>query len=174
MNARKPNKLLHTLDKASLSLETFLVTFCLGAMVVIVLIQIFMRNFFDSGFMFGDQLVKHLVLWVTFIGAGLASKNDGHIRIDIAGRILPEKVKPIVEAMVNLFSSGICVVLTIGAYGFWIVEYESKTTFGMTRIPVWILELIIPIGFAVIALRFAFKGLSNVLKTASPETEKPV
>ncbi len=165
---KKSNKLLLTIDRVSLAIETFLVTACLGAMVLIVLIQIFMRNFMDSGFVVGDPLVKHLVLWVTFIGAGLASKQGGHIKIDIAGRILPEKARPIAEALVSFFSSGICSVLVYGSYSFIMMEYESKTTFGMTEIPVWILELVIPVGFAIIALRFAFKGLSDLLGVMKP------
>ena len=160
----KQNKILAAIDKASFTLETFLVTICLGAMILIVLIQIFMRNVLDSGFMVGDPLVKHLVLWVTFIGAGLASKQGSHIRIDIAGRLLPEKAKPIVEILVSLFSSGICIILAVGSYRFLMMEYESKTTFGMTEIPVWILETVMPLGFGIIALRFVFRGLLNILK----------
>ncbi len=167
-DSSESNNLLGTIDKVAFTVETFLVTVCLGAMVVIVLIQIFMRNVMDSGFVVGDPLVKHLVLWVTFIGAGLASKQRGHIRIDIADKVLPEKAKAPVEALVCFFSTGICTILAIGSYGFVMMEYESKTSFGMTEIPVWILELVIPVGFAIIALRFFFGGVLNIAKAVKP------
>lgn len=154
---KQSNSLLRVLGKISLTLETSLVTICLGAMVVIVLIQIFMRNALDSGFVVGDPLVKHLVLWVTFLGAGLASKDGSHINIDLASRLLPQRMLPFVGAAINLFSAGICGVLVVASYRFLKMEHESQTTFGMTEIPVWILELIIPIGFALVAVRFAIK-----------------
>jgi TRAP-type C4-dicarboxylate transport system permease small subunit len=162
------NRVLKALDKATFRLETFLVTACLGAMIIIVLIQIFMRNVFDSGFLVGDSLVKHLVLWVTFLGAGLASKNKSHIKINIVDKLLPDKVKPVLEAIVNLFSAGICAVLAHASYNFVIMELESGTTFGITEIPVWILEAIIPLGFGIIALRFLFSAAWCVVHMMKP------
>lgn len=166
MNAKtdESNSILGFLDKATLKLETLLVSFCLGAMIVIVLCQIFMRNVFDSGFVLGDPLVKHLVLWITFLGAGLASRRDSHIKIDIADKVLPVKARPIVRALVDLFSAVICAILARASYGFLAMERESGTTFGVTEIPVWVLELIIPIGFAIVALRFAYGGVASVVK----------
>jgi TRAP-type C4-dicarboxylate transport system permease small subunit len=162
------NRVLKALDKVTFTLETFLVTACLGAMVIIVLIQIFMRNAFDSGFLVGDSLVKHLVLWVTFLGAGLASKNRSHIKINIADKLLPDKAKSVVETIVDLFSAGICVILALASYNFVVMEYESETTFGITEIPVWILEVIIPVGFAIIALRFVFSAVWSVVHMMKP------
>ncbi len=162
------NRILKALDKAAFKLETFLVTACLGAMILIVLIQIFMRNAFDSGFLVGDSLVKHLVLWVTFIGAGLASKNKSHIKINVADNVLPEKAKPVVEAIVGLFFAAVCGILAHASYNFVVMEYESETTFGITEIPVWILEAIIPVGFAIIALRFIFGAVWSVVDMMKP------
>ena len=157
------NKLIRYLDKTSHILETSLVTICLGAMVIIVLCQIFMRNFMDSGFVVGDPLVKHLVLWITFLGASLASKSSNHIRIDIANRFFPNKLKPLVQLVVDLFSTSICGILALASYRFLAMEKEFGTTFGMTEIPVWILELIIPIGFVIIGVRFFINGVKQVV-----------
>ena len=72
------NRVVKAVQRFISFLETVMVTVCLGAMVVIVLCQIFMRNVFDSGFVVGDPLVKHIVLWVTFIGASVAAKHGTH------------------------------------------------------------------------------------------------
>jgi C4-dicarboxylate transporter DctQ subunit len=162
------NRLLKFVGKATLALETFLVTTCLGAMVIIVLCQIFMRNVFDSGFVVGDSMVKHLVLWVTFLGAGLASKKRGHIRIDVADKLFTGRAKTFIEAVVTLFSSSICAILSHASYNFVMMEYESNQTFGMTDIPVWLLESIIPVGFAIIALRFFINFITAVKRTVKP------
>ncbi|MCP4196293.1 MAG: TRAP transporter small permease [Proteobacteria bacterium] len=162
------NRVLKALDNAAFRLETFLVTACLGAMIIIVLIQIFMRNAFDSGFLVGDSLVKHLVLWVTFLGAGLASKNKSHIKINIADSLLPDKAKPVINTIVDLFSAAICGILAYASYSFVVMEFESGSTFGITEIPVWILEAIIPLGFGIIALRFVFDAARCVVHMMKP------
>ena len=162
------NRAFRALDKAAYALETFLVTTCLGAMVVIVLIQIFMRNAFDSGFLLGDSLVKHLVLWITFLGAGLASRSRSHIKINLVDKLLPHGAKQVAQTAVDLFSAFICGVLAHASYSFVLMEYESGTTFGITEIPVWILEAIIPLGFGIIALRFAFGAVWSIVTMVKP------
>lgn len=137
-------------------------------MVVIVLIQIFMRNAFDSGFLLGDSLVKHLVLWITFLGAGLASRSRSHIKINLADKLLTHSVKQVVQTVVDLFSAFICGVLAYASFSFVLMEYESGTTFGITEIPVWILEAIIPVGFAIIALRFVFSAIWSIATMGKP------
>ena len=158
---------LAVLDKAANKLEVLLVSLCLCAMIGIVLCQIFMRNAMDSGFVLGDSMVKHLVLWITFLGAGLAARKDSHIKIDIADRLLPFRIRRVVKTVVDLFSAFICGILVRASYSFLLMEKESQTTFGMSDIPVWYLESIIPIGFAIIALRFTINGLKNIVSSDS-------
>lgn len=143
-------------------IERMLVSACLGSMVILVLLQILLRNFYNSGIVGSDSLVKHLVLWVGFLGAGLATKEKSHIRIDIASRILPKGIKAAAQILVDLFSVAICAGLVYAAYSFVSIEYEAGETIPFLQIPVWVMELIIPAGFLVIALRFLLQLLSNV------------
>lgn len=161
-----PKSTFKTADKVIRFTETLLVSVCLGGMVLITLVQIFMRNALDSGFMLGDPLIKHLVLWTTMLGAGIAARGSEHIRIDIADKVLPEKVKPAVRALVDFFSAAVCAILSTAAYKFLAMEFENKATFGMTEIPVWILEIILPLGFAIIGARFAFGGVKRIVEMA--------
>ncbi|MEZ4552068.1 MAG: TRAP transporter small permease subunit [Desulfobacterales bacterium] len=31
----------------------------------------------------GDDLIRHLVLWIAFIGAGIATRSRSHVKIDV-------------------------------------------------------------------------------------------
>ena len=143
-------------------IEKIFVSTCLGGMVVLVLIQIILRNFYNSGIVGSDSLVKHLVLWVGFLGAGLATREKSHIRIDIASKILPDKIKKIAQILVDMFSVAICSGLVYAAYSFVSIEYGAGEVIPFLQIPVWIMELIIPVGFLIIALRFMLQLLSNI------------
>jgi len=92
-------------------IEKLAVAVCLGGMVVLVLIQIILRNFYNSGIVGSDSLVKHLVLWVGFLGAGLATREKSHIRIDIASKVLPPKARAIAQIFVDVFSITVCIGL---------------------------------------------------------------
>ena len=45
---------------------------------------------FDGGVYWGDSAVRVMVLWVTMLGAMVASRDDSHIRIDLVGRFLKD------------------------------------------------------------------------------------
>lgn len=148
-------------------IEKIFVSTCLGGMVALVFIQIILRNFYNSGIVGSDSLVKHLVLWVGFLGAGLATREKSHIRIDIASKILPPGIKAVAQILVDIFSITVCMGLVYAAYSFVSIEYETGEVIPFLQIPVWIMELIIPVGFFIIALRFMaqlFANISTLLK----------
>ena len=60
--------------------EELLLVLFLGVMVVMVLAQILLRNLYQSGILGGDELVRHLVLWIAFFGAGIATRSSAHVK----------------------------------------------------------------------------------------------
>lgn len=142
-------------------LEEALLALLLTSMIGVAAAQVVLRNFFDGGLFWGDSAVRVAVLWVAMLGAMVASRNDEHIRIDIAGRYLPRVIKKSVGRIVSLFT---CIVLTLFAwYSFDFVrfEYEDATlAFGV--VPAWICEAIMPVGAGIMALRYALLVIKPV------------
>ena len=68
--------------------------------------QVLLRNFFDGGVYWGDSAVRVMVLWVTMLGAMVASRDDSHIRIDLVGRFLQELQKPLLQSTVARINYG--------------------------------------------------------------------
>lgn len=155
-------------DKIARIEEILLATF-LGAMVLIVLIQIFLRNFFHSGIAGGDSIVRHLVLWLAFLGAGLAARNGAHVRIDVASRIVPKKWERVVKITVDIFSIVVCSILVFASYKFVSVEYEGQGVIPFLNTPVWLIQIIIPLGYLIITLRFASRAITNITKIVKEE-----
>lgn len=147
---RVASKLISIVQRVEEALLALLLTTMIGVAVV----QVVMRNFFDSGLYWGDSAVRVVVLWVALLGAMVASRKDEHIRIDIAGRFLAPGVKRHVSRLVSLFT---CIVLLIFAwYAFEFVrfEYEDGTP-AFAQVPAWACEAIMPLGAAVMAIRYA-------------------
>jgi len=130
----------------------------LTAMIGVAASQVVLRNFFEGGIYWGDSAVRVMVLWVALLGAMVASRRDEHIRIDIAGRFLPEHLKPHVSRAVSLFT---CLVLSLFCwYSIDFVRYEYEDgTLAFGQVPAWICELIMPVGAGVMALRYALLTL---------------
>jgi TRAP-type C4-dicarboxylate transport system permease small subunit len=152
------------LDKIIDRMEQRLLVTLLSLMILIAFSQIVLRNLFDTGLAWGDPLVRNLVLWVSFIGATLATKEGKHINIDVVSRWMPPRGKILVEAITGLFSSLVCALMTFAALKF--IKNEAQMGGGtFWGIPLWIPEIILPITFALMALRFSLHSLNNFSMT---------
>ncbi len=140
--------------------QVFLIAF-LGFIILVAFLQIVLRNFFFTGLDWGDSLVRNLVLWIGFIGATLATKEDKHINIDVVSRWLPSLGRNVVALITHLFSFCICCLLAYAAIKFVKNEFQmEKSTF--LSIPVWVPELVLPFTFILMTLRFGLRSFRNL------------
>ena len=70
----------------------------------------------------------------------------------------------IADVVTNIFSVIIGCLLVYAAYVFVKLEYEAQGELLFFHLPLWLLEIIIPIGYLIITLRFASKGIEGFLK----------
>ncbi len=135
-------------------------------MIVFAVAQILLRNFFDSGIIWGDSFVRVLVLWVGLFGAMVATRQKNHIQIDIVSRYVSDAKKRVIALYVDLFSA--LVSFFISWFGFFFVKDEfSYGELAFAKVPVWFCESLIVFAFAVMGIRFLFSFFVNVKKLKS-------
>jgi TRAP-type C4-dicarboxylate transport system permease small subunit len=134
-------------------LENSLLVGLLAAMIGIAVAQIVLRNGFDSGLLWADSLLRVLVLWIGMVGALVASRNQSHISIDIAGKYLPAKAARAVTLFNALFTAAVCFLLAKYSLEFVKIEYESPSI-AFANVPTWVCESVMPVTFGLIALRY--------------------
>lgn len=122
------------------------------------LLQIVLRDFFSTGIVWGDALLRYAVLWVAFLGAARATRDGAHIRIDLLRLILPPRASRLVEIVAECSSAAVCAVLALAGWRFVMTEYEAGGQ-AFAGIPGWVVELVFPLAFGVMALRFALRAL---------------
>ncbi len=132
----------------------------LASMILVAAAQILLRNFFDMGLSWGDQTLRILVLWVALMGAVAASRENKHISIDVLLRFLSSRGQVASQVVVGLFSSFVCGVVAFYAGRFVYLDYEAGAkVYG--SFPVWIVEIILPAGFALIAFRYLVVAMTQ-------------
>ena len=142
-------------------LEEAFLCLLLSSMILLACVQIFLRFFFSGGFAWADPLLRYMVLWAGLFGAAVATKKGKHISIDIISHLLPDSYKPWLQALLNLFSAGVCSVLTYAAITF----VRDEATYGgraLLEIPSWGLNLVFPLAFGIISLRFLILVFNNL------------
>lgn len=140
-------------------IESGLLVFLLSSMILLAAYQVIARNFFDTGILWGDALVRVLVLWVTFIGATIASRNDEHIRIDLLTRFTGERSSLWLDRFRSLFTAFIAGVFAWYSYEFVRLDYEDGII-AFASVPAWVCESIMPVGAALICLRYLIRTLT--------------
>ena len=84
--------LISRLDRLGQLLENIALVVMLGGMILLAFGQIVLREVFETGFVWADELIKVMVLWLVMIGAVAASRDDRHIRIDVLSQLLPDRL----------------------------------------------------------------------------------
>ena len=155
-------------DETLGQVEKFFVVLMLSVMILIAFLQIVLRNAFSSGISWGDPLVRYLVLWVGFMGASLATKEGKHITIEVFSKWFSEHHSRYLQALSHLVSAFICGLLTFAGWTF--VQNEAQMgNISFLEIPVWILQVIIPVSFALMTLRFAFSAFAAIAMMDKPD-----
>jgi len=133
--------------------EEAVLVLLVGVMVVLSIAQIGLRNFFSVTLPWSDPLIRHLVLWSGFIGASIAVREDRQIRIDALLRFCSPSCRLLLHSFTALFSAAVCFALAWISVRFLQDEraVASRTIFDL---PTWSLQLIFPLTFALMALRF--------------------
>jgi TRAP-type C4-dicarboxylate transport system permease small subunit len=137
----------------------------LGAMIVLAGLQIVQRNLLAMGWIWIDELLRILVLWLGLVGAVIATRSDRHITIDVLSRWLSASLQRRLKVLVEIFAAAICGILCWHGTRFVLME----RTFGATVLgdyPAWVAQAIIPIAFGVMAGRYLWRLGSRLL----PET----
>jgi len=141
---------LHTVEDTLLGL-------ILLTMVVLASSQVIMRNVFDSGFSWGDPLLRLLVLWLGLMGAMVATRMDNHITVDALLRILPPALKKLARIFTKLATALVCGILAWQAARLVAIDYEYQDMV-IEHLPVWVGDLILPIAFAIMTLRLLLQA----------------
>lgn len=146
-------RLLARLGRAIAAIEDAILVLMLSAMILLAGSQIVLRNFWDIGLAWGDPLLRVSVLWIGLLGAMAATRDDNHISIDLLYRLLPIFGKNISRMITDLFTAVVCGFVAWSG-GLLVALEKREESIVFAGVPAWIAELIIPIGFAVMTLRF--------------------
>ena len=142
-------------------LEEAVLLLLIAAMILLACAQIVLRDVWGGGLSWADPLLRVMVLWAGLLGAVVATKMDKHISIDLASHLLPKGIFRWLRVLRYLFATGVCLVLTWVAVDFVLLEAGQGNGQEMAGLASWQLNLIFPIAFAGIALRFLISSVRN-------------
>jgi len=146
-------------------LEELILGLLLLGLIGIGLAQIIARNGFGVALPWADGAMRAIVLWLAMLAGALAAGRLKHIRIDIARQWLSPTLRQVLHTGTLLATAIVCIAMSWFSLRMVELEYEFQSI-AFAGVPTWMVQFIVPVGFALMAARFAAHALS-------PESDSP-
>jgi tripartite ATP-independent transporter DctM subunit len=144
-------------EKLGTSLERALVAVLLLAMVLLPAASTALRRLTGRELPGSSVLAQHITLWVGFLGALLATASGRHLALSTLDLVPEGWPRRTARLFGQAVSAATCALLTWGSVKLVEADWNS---FGMVAFGIheaWS-ELVMPLGFAVMAFRFAWRA----------------
>ena len=167
----KIQPILDRLDKIGSRFETIVLVFILISLILIAVSQIIMREVFEAGFGWIDELVRLMVLWIALVGSISACRENRHIRIDAISHYLSNRAANVIQLFIDIFAAITCGLIAFQAYRYLKIEIEYGDTV-LVNTPAWIAHYIVPIAFFLISYRFSIDAFKKLIAIFSGTLSK--
>jgi TRAP-type C4-dicarboxylate transport system permease small subunit len=161
--------------KVITNVEEYLCEFLLGTFVVLLFLQILLRQFFQYSIPWGEELATYMFVWFAYLGAVVAAKMSAHNRVTFQFTFLPPIVKKVSEAIADLLWVGFNLYFVWLSYDFVFnrmnVFWKSQTM----GIPMKYFYMILPVAFLLMSIRILWNNylvLFKGVEIRDPEAEE--
>lgn len=135
------------------SIEDTLLVLLLAVMIGLAAWQILARNLFDTAILWGDPLLRTLVLWVGFLGAVAAARDDRQINVDVVSRFTVEPWLSRVRVVTDLATAVVSGFLAWQAVRF-VKDAVAYEELAFASVPLWLTASILPVAFGLLSIRY--------------------
>ncbi|HXR05927.1 MAG TPA: TRAP transporter large permease subunit [Candidatus Acidoferrum sp.] len=129
----------------------------LGALVILPLLEIVLRRLFHSGISGATAIQQHLTLVISLLGGMLAARDRRLLSLSTLSQFLKGRWQVFARVYSSAVAAAISVFLCVAAAQLAASEREGGNMMAY-QIPIWTVQLIMPIGLAVIALRLLWNA----------------
>lgn len=140
--------------------ENLIVALALAALVLLPITEIVGRKLFKAGVPGGAALQQHLVLIIGLLGGMFAARDRRLLSLSTLTNFLKGRWQIFARVFSSSFAAGITVFLCLAAVQLVQTEKEGGKLL-IPGVPLWTVQLIMPIGFAVIALRLLWHAADS-------------
>ncbi|RUT35097.1 TRAP transporter small permease [Arsenicitalea aurantiaca] len=154
------------IDYLTRGIEVILVLL-LASMAVMVFANVVMRYGFNSGLAISEEMSRFFFVWLTFIGAVVTFKENGHLGVETLVRMFGRRGRMICMALTNALIIMCAVILF---WGTWLQQPINASVIApVSRMPmiyVFGVTYFAAVGIGIIAAVRLFRVLTNTVSEA--------
>ena len=144
--------MLARLERAFVAANRALLGLMMLAMTALVFTNVVTRYGFGFSIAWVEEVSLYLMVWIAYLGAGLAMREGRHVAIEAFQDRLPARAVPRVRAAIGLAVLAFLACLAVLGFRFALFAWDQETP--VLEIPAGIPYLAIPVGAVVFGLHF--------------------
>jgi TRAP-type transport system small permease protein len=141
---------MRRLERIFVWLNAAAVIGCLTGMVLVVGANVALRFSTNHSLSWSDEVARYLMIWMTFLGAGLALRQGGHVAITNLHDVISTRAQRILRAAI------VAVLLFFFAYMVQVGwDYMQRSQYQITpamRLSFRYVYAAMPVGFSLLIL----------------------
>jgi len=132
--------------------EDLLISLVLAALVLLPPVEIVLRKVFQAGISGATAFQQHLTMLIGLLGGALAARERRLLALSTLTTFLKGWSQVLARVFSSAFAAGISVFLCVAAAQLVQAEKQGGKILAY-GIPLWTIQLVMPLSFGVIALR---------------------
>lgn len=124
----------------------------LGAMSVIIFTNVALRYLTDQSIEWAEEVARHMMIWLTFLGAGPVLRYGGHIAVDNLQDSVPPRVAVALRVLIALLMTGFFVFMVW--WGILYMQRAQLQTTAATQISFAWIYAAMPVGGVLLLMHW--------------------
>ena len=155
------------LDRQVSLLSNFLLNLALIAFIILtfsVIYEVIARSILNKPTIWSLEIVTYMISCVAFFGSAYVLRINKHLEINLFTKILPIKIRLFFNLIANIIAFIFCFIAFY--YGCKLINLSyilGVVSVSELRVPLWIPQMTVPIGFFALSLEFLVRILKLIL-----------
>ncbi len=137
-------------------LENYIAYAALILLALLPAVEVIARKVFKTGVPNSSDYLQHLVLWLTFIGGMITSRERKHLALAAGVAAIKERIRNWIYGVTGAVSTALSAAFAWSSLSMVIIGFDPAKEIGI--FPIRLVTAIMPIGYAVMCVRFVTKA----------------
>ena len=146
--------MLKRIENGLVAVNRWVLILLLLAMAIIIFANVVLRYTTGDSIVWAEEVARHMMIWVAFLGAGLALRFGGHVAIDNLHRAVGTTTARALRSIVVIGLSLFFIFMTVASSDYvWRTRFQSTAA---TDIPISFIYAAMPVGFVLMLVHLLF------------------
>jgi len=129
-------------------------------MMLLPVAEILLRSIFKTGLSGSSAIVQHLTLIVGMLGGAIAARDGRLLALSPVQTLLKGNAKTAAQIFSSGFAAAVAFFLCL-ASARYVLDVRPLGKILVYGIPVWVIQLVLPIGFGLVAIRLIWHAANK-------------